>query len=504
MSLKKNVFANYLGQGWTALMGLAFVPLYIKYLGMEAYGLIGVFAILQAWLTLLDMGMTPTLGRELARFTTGAHTAQSIHNLLRSLEILCVAVAVLMVGSVWAVSGWLADAWLRADKLPTAVVAQAIAIMAIVIALRFVESVYRSALIGLQKQVWYNAANAAIATLRSLGAIAVLAWVSPSAEAFFLWQAFVSLLTVIILAMGVRQNLPAPPTPPVFSTQALTGVWGYARGMALITLLSLLLTQVDKVLLSRLLSLDAFGIYTLAATVSGALYMVITPITTAIYPRFVELSSRQESAALISTYHQGAQFLTVLTAPMAIVLALFGEGVLFTWSGDASLAHAAGPILSLLALGTFLNGLMFLPYHLQLAYGWTSLTIKINTVAVVLLIPAILWAVPLFGAVAAAWVWVLLNMGYLLVGAQLMHRKLLRNDKWNWYIFDLLLPVSGASIFMLLIAYFKPQGYFDRWHWLGFLLCTLLLGMVGACLSSTKIRPRILTIFRGPCPDQRT
>ena len=69
--IKRNLIANFLGQGWTALMGLAFIPVYIKYLGIEAYGLIGIFAVLHAWLTLLDVGMTPTLGREMARFTGG-------------------------------------------------------------------------------------------------------------------------------------------------------------------------------------------------------------------------------------------------------------------------------------------------------------------------------------------------------------------------------------------------------------------------------------------------
>lgn len=48
MAFKRNLIANYLGQSWTALMGLAFIPLYIKYLGIEAYGLIGLFALLQA------------------------------------------------------------------------------------------------------------------------------------------------------------------------------------------------------------------------------------------------------------------------------------------------------------------------------------------------------------------------------------------------------------------------------------------------------------------------
>jgi O-antigen/teichoic acid export membrane protein len=96
MELKRNLIANYLGQGWVAIMGLAFIPIYIKFLGIEAYGLIGLFALLQAWLALLDMGMTPTLGREMARFTGGSHTAQSIRDLLRSIEIIALGIAVLI------------------------------------------------------------------------------------------------------------------------------------------------------------------------------------------------------------------------------------------------------------------------------------------------------------------------------------------------------------------------------------------------------------------------
>ena len=112
VSLKKNVIANYLGQGWSALMGLAFIPLYIQYLGMEAYGLIGLFAVMQAWSALLNMGMTPVLNREMARFTAGAHSPQSIRDLLRSLEMVCFSLAALIALGVWGASDYLASDWL--------------------------------------------------------------------------------------------------------------------------------------------------------------------------------------------------------------------------------------------------------------------------------------------------------------------------------------------------------------------------------------------------------
>jgi hypothetical protein len=84
MALKRNLIANYLGQGWLFIMSLAFISIYIKNLGFEAYGLISLFTVLQAWLTLLDMGMTPTLERETARFTGGELTPQPVHKALAS------------------------------------------------------------------------------------------------------------------------------------------------------------------------------------------------------------------------------------------------------------------------------------------------------------------------------------------------------------------------------------------------------------------------------------
>ncbi len=223
--LKRNIIANYLGQGWTAVMGLAFIPLYIQYLGMEAYGLIGVFAVMQAWLTLLDMGMTPTLNREMARFSAGAHTSQSIHDLLRSLEIICFCIAIIIALTVWAASDYLASDWLKAGKLPINEVAQAISILALVLALRFVEGIYRGSLFGLQRQVFYNVASAIFATLRHGGVVTLLAFVSPTVKAFFLWQATVSILTILVFSSAVRSALPILTISPKFKLKAITAIW---------------------------------------------------------------------------------------------------------------------------------------------------------------------------------------------------------------------------------------------------------------------------------------
>jgi len=361
------------------------------------------------------------------------------------------------------------------------------------VALRFVENVYKSALFGLQRQVWTNGVNAALATLRGVGAVLILAEVSPTIEAFFLWQALISLLSVVFLGLGVHRTLPHGPRRARFSLTTLLPVWRYAGGLTGITLLALLLTQVDKLLLSRLLSLQDFGYYSLASLVAGVLYLLITPITTAMFPRMVELVSVHDNATLGSIYHRGAELVSVLTAPVAMLLALHGEGALFAWSGSLELATAAAPILAALAIGTFINGLMHMPYQLQLAHGWTSLILKTNVVAVALLVPAILWVVPRYGAVGAAWIWIALNTGYVLLNVGLMHRRILPSEKWDWYGQDVLMPALGATATLLLLSGLRPPHLSDRVAWLAYL--SVALGTATACAALT-VRDYRIYVFR--------
>jgi O-antigen/teichoic acid export membrane protein len=456
--LKKNLIANYLGQGWAALMGLAFVPLYIKYLGIEAYGLIGLFTLLQAWLNLLDMGMTPTLSREMARFTGGGHTAESIRDLLRSIELIFLGIAILIGGGIFLSSEWMATDWLQAEALPVEVVAQAFVVMGLVAAIRFLESVYRSSMVGLQRQVLFNVVKSVMETIRGLGAVGVLVWVSASIEVFFIWQGLVSITTVIVLATTTYASLPHARRAGRFSIEALRNVWGFTGGMIGITFLALLLTQVDKLLLSKLLTLREYGYYTLSATVAAALYMIISPITQALYPRLCELRTRGNQTALIETYHQGAQLVSVIAGSAAIVMILFSETFLLLWTQDHELAKHASPLLSLLMFGNLLNGLVHMPYQAQLAYGLTSLGVKVNIIALLFIMPAILWVTPRYGAVGAAWAWVILNTGYLTIAVHFLYRRILSAEKWCWYRQDLIVPLGAATLAAAVVALFWPDA----------------------------------------------
>lgn len=494
-SLKRDVVANYIGQGWRAAMSLVFVPLYIHYLGVESYGLVGVYTVLQAWLQLLDVGMRPTLSREMARFLGGAHTAQSIGNLLRTIEMATVAVAGAAAIGIILTSNWLATDWLQADDLPVDTVSQALMMMGLVVALRFVENLYLSSLNGLRKQVLLNVVMSIMATFRGGGVVLILAWYSATLEAFFAFQGIVSLITVVLYMYFVYNTLPRPKEPRRFSWDELQKVWRFAAGMMLITVLAVMLTQIDKMLLTSLLSLEAFGYYTLAAIVANGLYMLTNPVSLAYYPRLTELMTRGEEAELISTYHRGAQLVCVLMGSASVVLVLMADRVIWVWTGDIEITNNVSKLLSILALGNCLNCLMQMPYQLQLAAGWTSLVVKINIVAVLLLVPSVLLLVPVYGALGAAWVWVGLNSIYVMVQIALVHRRLLPDQMWTWYVSDVGMPLMAAYAMGLCVESLAPDNT-GRLGSLIILGTASVLVPLAAALAAPQARELILRRLR--------
>ena len=83
---KVNIISNFAGKFVTAVLSIVFVPIYLRYLSVELYGIIGFFTSIQAFLLLLDGGISPTLNREAARLSAFPEKALELRDLSRTLE----------------------------------------------------------------------------------------------------------------------------------------------------------------------------------------------------------------------------------------------------------------------------------------------------------------------------------------------------------------------------------------------------------------------------------
>jgi O-antigen/teichoic acid export membrane protein len=138
--------------------------------------------------------------------------------------------------------------------------------------------------------------------------------------------------------------------------------------------------------------------------------------------------------------------MAALVLPIAAVVAFFSRDLIVVWTGSADLAARSHVLVTILIAGTALNGLMNLPYALQLASGWTRLTFLANVVALLFLAPLAVILAKRFGSFGVAWITVILNAGYLAFLPHIVHRRLLPGEKGRWYLWDVGVPLAIAVL----------------------------------------------------------
>ncbi len=445
-SVSSNVLANFAGKAWAGIFSLAFVPLYIKLMGVEVYGLLGVFMSLSALLSLLDMGLSTTLSRELSRLSALENSEQESRNLVRTFEGVYWGIGILIGISMIILAPLITKYWVNSSSVSSEIVEQALIIMGASIAFQWPGAIYSGGLMGLQRQVELNVIRSIMVTAQHGGAVLVLLYISPSIVLFFLWQSFVGLLTTLILASWLWKLLPKSEWATRFDKELLIKSWRFSAGMTGISLMTILLTQLDKIILSKMLTLEMFGYYMLAFNITNVLVTLVNPVFSAVFPRLSQLVVGEKEADVSNLYHKGCQLVAIIILPIAATLAFFSQEVLSIWIGSSVVVSNSHLLLSLLIIGTTINALVTLPYTLMLSYGWTRLVFMQNVISVVLLVPLMFWAVGMYGVIGSAIVWIILNSGYIFILIPIMHRRLLKQEMWKWYSIDFALPVMVALI----------------------------------------------------------
>jgi uncharacterized membrane protein YgdD (TMEM256/DUF423 family) len=100
-----------------------------------------------------------------------------------------------------------------------------------------------------------------------------------------------------------------------------------------------------------------------------------------------------------------------------------------------------------------------------------------------------IWATVHYGAIGAAWMGIILNAAYILIGVHFMYRRILSTEKWKWYGKDMILPMLAAIVIMWLCMLVQPSVD-NKLPWLIWLAITGILMVIGAWLVSPDLSVR--------------
>ena len=407
--LTHNILSNLAGSGWNTVLVILVTPVQVGLLGVESYGLISLIAVLQVIAGALDFGLATTVTREVAR-DNGRAGAEATA-LLNSAAAVYWIFAVVMGMALWFCADAIPARWLKTDALPVGTVAQGLQLIALFLLLRWPVAFYSGVLGGAQRLGLLNALKSAAITLRLLGG-AMLLFVKPDILLLLEWYVATAGVELLGFMAAAIKTHPGLRLIPRLNLAALRKTSGFSSTMYAITLLAMLLTQIDRMAIGKLVGLEALGYYSMAYTAAMGLSLLQTAINAAALPAFANAHGVGDEDALRARYRRISELMGFVITPMALVLIFFGHDIFRIWVGAAA-ADATRITLAFLAAGFLLNAVFSSSYIFAIAAGEPGLFLRGNAIGLLLFLPTLLAGIDAFGIAGAAAAWLLLNVYYI-------------------------------------------------------------------------------------------
>jgi O-antigen/teichoic acid export membrane protein len=455
--LRSGIILSLLSRIYAVGLALVFVPIYIRFLGIDAYGLYGLLSSYLAVAAFFDLGFANTLAHGLATARAAGRRGDWMRDLVLSIElpflmVVAVALAVFLLSVPWVVEHWRIE-----SRVPAPIVVHAVMLIGIIVAFHLLFGLYVGGLTGLERHRLLNAIQIVGATARYVGAAFVVWYVDNAIDTFLAWQAATMALQVMAVMAALRLCLPESTRWSRFRPNLLKGIWRFTAGMSGISVVGAFMLQGDKLILGALLPLDVFALYAIAAVIAANIPMVSYSVFNATFARMSLLFARGDTSAMADVFHKSSQIVATLILPLITVIAVFPAQVLFVWLGDRQLAIGIAEILRLLVIGAALNGLTLTPYILVLSAGRSGVLFWVYLVAALALALLTYLFTIGYGVVGGAVANLLTYAGLFVALAAVSVRGFMPREWRRWIAWDLALPQMIATTIALMARELMPE-----------------------------------------------
>jgi O-antigen/teichoic acid export membrane protein len=439
--LKRNIAANYAGRAYSVLAIYLFVPAYLRILGVEAYGLISFYTIILTIASLADVGLSSTFAREAAR--TG--DKKGLRDVLTTFErMLIISVGVFAL-ALFLGSDWIAVHWLnKGTDISEVQMANCLKLMACMLPPQIAMALYTAGLLGIQRQVLANGLQAALTTVRA-GLVIVPIYFRPEPEVFFAWQLGFTILFAIFVRFSLLRAIGHSGwSLGVFAFERIRPLLAFAGGMVAISVIASLNTQLDKIIVSKMFTVETFGFYSLASTLAQLPATATAPMIIGLLPKFTQLQASNEREAMRRLYEKYCYIIALLSGIGGMGLILFAREILALWLYGVPVKPEVVAVTQIMSMGGIFLAISSMPFYLGMAHGHNKTSVILGVFTTLVIVPLLIWATGFYGLPGAALPWVFLNGASLLVLSVIIHARFYPASRVRWWTHYTLLPLSIA------------------------------------------------------------
>lgn len=411
----RNAASNFITLGWLSVLSMLAIPVYIRLLGVAEWGLVAACASLQLVSNFVDAGFSQIVPRWVAR---EAHNREALRSYMALFRKMYLGLGLLVFTGLQLGAGYLAQSWFQVSPDRAGALELAIRIVAFQMLFQFVNNLHIGLWHGMQKQVLANLSVGGFGTLKHAATMAVLFIGPAQAWLYATTFAIVALVEVLTNAWLVRRMLGVPLLPggshDVTMKPFLREVSVLSGGI----LVGLTVSQLDRLILSRSVSLEDFGVYTVVATLALAFLQLQAPLTRAYFPLLVQdiHTTGRVSALHMRRLIAGTLFFSTLPTLLA---SLFAAPLLGMWLHNPRFVELGQHPMQLLLLAVAANTVYGCVYQLMVAAGRSDLVLKFNLAALAvagLVIAATVANGQPYGLLLGGFIWLSTTLTQLALG----------------------------------------------------------------------------------------
>jgi|GEM_PF-3735653 len=471
--MRWNLVFNYLSRLFSAFSTFLFVPAYISILGADGYSVVALSILIASLILVLEIGLTPAIGREMARKDITDNQRRRAFDAIERMFLaffVFISIISLLFSNVFVFRV------IGETAIDKAIVAACVSMIGIEAGLQLVFRFHMSILVGLERQVKASLFNILWAALRNGFVIAVILFY-PSIYAFFAWQLAATFLVVVALklhSIGIVENWPQT-RGLFFDIETLRRLRGFAGGMMLISLVSLVSVQLDRLLVGTMAPLLELGAYTLAATLGTSMLIAASPIMVAIQPRLTHHFSANRPHEALALFRKSTRAIALLVIPLAVIVALHPETVLNAWIGNPEIAHIAAPIVPFLVIANVLIAIATITHAVAIANGYTKYSNVIGALSLLVSIPGYFYSLNHFGLLGVAVVYLAVQVVSTLTLSWLLMNKFLGGGFLSHHVVSYAVPIVGSLVGAWIFSITFEAQPDNRLSIVFWLLCGLII-----------------------------
>jgi O-antigen/teichoic acid export membrane protein len=442
--LARNTFLNLIGRISPLVVAVFAIPILIKGLGMERFGVLTLAWMLIGYFSLFDLG----IGRALTKLVAeklGTGEDEKVPTLVWTSLFLMLLLGILGAMLVGLLVPWLVYRILKIPENLRAESLHAFYLLALSIPLVISAAGLRGILEARQLFGLINYVRIPLGLFTYIGPVVAL-WFTHDLVVIVAVLAIARLLAWQIFLWLCLRALPPLRRKLVIDRREMGPILRFGGWLTVSNVVSPFLEYLDRFLIGALVSMTAVTYYVTPYDVVTKLLHFPSALVGVLFPAFAA-SYVTNSEHTRQLFLRGIKLVIVILFPVSLFLVSMAPETLEIWLGR-DFSQQSALVLQLLTIGVFLNSLAYLPATLIQGVGRPDLIAKLHLIELPFYLIMLWGLIHSYGITGAALAWVL-RAGIDIILLFIISRRFLYN---TGQVLQRMTYFLGATIILLSFA----------------------------------------------------